>query len=431
MAERVVIATLDIDEQGAVRSVKAVEQQVGSLEKQTRTTADVFTARMFNMKNAATAFLGTFTIAGGVLAFKSFLTSIVESQENFKRFSETAAATQKSLFKMVGDMTGLNQALGDMATILERINAMNAGDSEPGKLGILWKFLWGQTDIGRVEAIINRVAQAAAVGTTQGPPAPAGIGNYGYDPDAPQKARDAAAKTFAEQKQAILEGAQSLSDYNLAALEAGKLNRELYESSIMAASGFEKLDEKIEETNIDEEALVNPDKWQKFKTAFKDAINEMVPDLTLVGAAINSAQAAIDGMSSALIQGFKEGGLTFKKIISGILEAVGQMLIYLGSAAVIKGIFTYNAAEAAAGAAAIAIGGAALALSSRWGAGSEGVAPGLGGNGFAASPAIAGGGNTYNITNIIEGSGNPDAVARSVVKYIKRATADGAGGGAI
>lgn len=427
MAERIKVAELYVGDDGIVRAVKSSETAIRGLEKQTKGTADVFTARMFNMRTAAQAFLGTFTLAGGILAFKSFVTSVFEAQENFKAFAASTEKTQKSMFRLVGDVLGLNKALADTSAILDAINAKSEASRGGQDWGVLGKILLGVTNPGRVllalEGLLHLGAGAAGP-VVQGPPAPSGLLTEGpYNPTG-----EAAAKAFAAQKQAILDSEVSLSEYNLAALEGGKLNRDLYDSAITAASGFQTLDSAIEETNIDMDVLVEPTRWQKFKTAFKDAINEIVPDLTLVTAAVSSAQAAIDGMSNALIRGFEEGGLTFKKVIAGILEAVGQMLIYLGSAAVIKGIFTYNAAETAAGLAAIGIGGAALALASKWGAGSESSA--LGG-GFGASPALAGGGRTYNITNIIDGSSNPEAVARKVVIAIKRATADGAGGGSI
>lgn len=429
MAERIKLADLYIDDNGVVRATKNSASAVRELGEETKRSSDVFTSRFFNMKNAATAFLGTFTLAGGIVAFKSFVTSIFQAQENFQAFATATEKTQRSMFRLVGDVVGMNQALADMATILDKIRAMSddTRGEDGGTLGILWKAFWGTTTVGRIEAMLRAVAGYIGQSEPMGPPLPPGFDNrIPYNPTG-----DAASKAFSEQKQTILENAQSISEYNLAALEAGKINRELYESSIMAASGFQEEGEAIADLSDELETVVNPSTWQKFKTAFKDAINEIVPDLTLMGAAISSAQAAIEGMSSALVQGFKEGGLTFKKIISGILEAVGQMLVYLGSAAVIKGIFTYNAAEVGAGLAAIAIGGAAISLAAKWGSSSDPAPAGFGGEGFGASPALAGGGNTYNIGVTVEGSSNPEATGRRVALAIKRALADGAAGGSL
>lgn len=425
MSERVVIATLDVDESGAVRSVKAVEQQIGSLEKQTKGTADIFMARMTNMRSAAAAFLGTFTIAGGILAFKSFVTSLFEAQGNFKAFADSADKTQKSIFRLVGDVLGLNQALADTATVLDKIREMNeeARGSDPGMLGILWRALWGSTSVGQIELMLKAAAAVAGRGATMGPAAPAGIGSEPrYNPTG-----DAAAKTFAEQKQTILESAQGLSDYNLAALEAGKLNRDLYQTAIMAATGFDDLGEKIEETTINEEAFCEPSRWQRWKTSFEDALSKMAESLTTVNLAMDIAIGGAQAFAGSLATGILEGGLTWKSMIADMLKSIGMLLMSWGALGLVMAYFGYgpglkaSAIAFAAGTAALV---AARQLSPRGGV--EGSPAGAFGG-----AAVAGGGNSYAINVTVEGSSNPDMTGRRVALAVKRALADGAAGGAL
>jgi len=148
MAERVTVATLTIDEQGAVRSVNNLVGAEKKLDAQTKTTSDAFTARMFNMRSAAAAFLGGFTLAGAIFQLRELATAVITSSDAWAAYSKSADAAGKRTANLLADLLGITAALEGTTPWLNRLERL-AGVAKgqnyqgPTAFGIIGTLLWG------------------------------------------------------------------------------------------------------------------------------------------------------------------------------------------------------------------------------------------------------------------------------------------------
>ena len=160
MAERVVIAQLVIDETGVVRAIQQTKEQVDGLGKQTKTTADVFTARMFNMRSAAVAFLGVFTAAGVVYGLRNLAAEALKAN--------TAFAPMASSWERFS--TSLKLSLSYMPGVTGALNAMGAAAAKPERTiaGIVGALNNLSPKAMTALLIIGRALDAAAPGSQTG-----------------------------------------------------------------------------------------------------------------------------------------------------------------------------------------------------------------------------------------------------------------------
>lgn len=99
---REVIADIDFDNTGSVR-LRGLEGDLGGLQSQTEKTANVFTHRMFNMRTAAMAFLGGFTVAGAILVFKGFVEDVAQGNKHFKELAASGKVFYETILGIVKD----------------------------------------------------------------------------------------------------------------------------------------------------------------------------------------------------------------------------------------------------------------------------------------------------------------------------------------
>jgi len=433
MAERVVIATLDIDESGAVRSVKAVEQQIGSLAKNTKVNADVFTRHMFNMRSAATAFLGAFSLAGIAYGFKSFIDSVYRASPQFDEFSRALDRVTASTVRLYGSALGVDRQLSDLEIVLNGIanvtdRVKDAAASSP-TMGYIGKFLFGQTALGQLRQML---ADAASI--------VGGMGLGGAAPPAPfvdSKAVDnweAAVKEavtsaiYYESWQAVInkdirEAVKLTGDWNEeldlagnALREAGHPGEGFMEPGFGTNLGFERpggaglfTEENIGTIDSYAEAITEAtNAYMTFGTvasAAYDAINAAA-----TSGVLSQQTAARIGMAIMAVESIMKGKIE-------LAEAVAAAASYRYGAAALHGT--------AAGlyfAAAAFYGKGAISGASGGGGGRE--------RGFSGAGQIDQRPPAPQITIILEGSIS-DVRLREITGGVVKAITDGAGGGQI
>ncbi|HKB37264.1 MAG TPA: hypothetical protein VKD72_12485, partial [Gemmataceae bacterium] len=302
---REVIADLDFNEASAREAIRVLQERIASLEGQTRRTADVFTARMFNMRQAALALLGGFTIGGGILAFKNFLEQVIKSAGAFSTFQEHLGRTETALSKILVDLLSINPLLEALTRWVDRLNVLLesvGANAESGGKIIRW--LFGQTDVGTLlrliesmGALIDKASGRKAVLDFIGPPAAPGIGNE---------------PRFAPDLDKFLEKAKN---FNIEAMTHG-----LFVAKEMAKGVGENLNfvnEQIEEITINQYSLAT-------------AIDLSAEKFELLSVAAQAAGAAI---GNALFT----AGTTAKQALAAILKqitviALTQSFMHLAAA---------------------------------------------------------------------------------------------------
>lgn len=429
MAEKIVLAELDVDERPAAAALGRLDGSSDKLSK-------AFEHRLFGMREIARAVLGGFGVAGAIEGFRELGLAVLTSQEHFVQFQQAVSRVSSTVVHDLGDIFSVDKSLESIATILDAItiglDKLKSGSA--GTLGLVWEALWGQTPIGQVQQMLDMAA--ALIKLT--------MGSALNELTLPETMQGGAGGPIQEVIDFITPFLQKLHDFGQ------QFPNELAVAVGAIGEVIPFVEEKVTDLDAGLDALVEPSRWQKFKdglrAAFslivtdiervKDEIQRAFPDMERVTTAVAfgflALQAAAQSFAQTLVTGLEQGGLTFKRILSGMLDAIGQMLIYIGAAMVAKGIFTYNAHEAVLGLAAMAAGSAAIALSKRWGAGGSNspVPSGLGASGSAsagAAPAPAGPQITFQIEgNVIA----TEQWMRQQAIWIKRALADGAAGGA-
>lgn len=389
MAERVVVAEISIDETGAVRAIKNVQDSVGGtsrtfegFDRQTLATSNAFTHRMFSMRSAAVAFLGGFTLAGVILGLKNLITEAVKSDVGFKSLAASAKVFHETIVDIIHDLPGFS-------TIVEHFGDIMLGFAAEFKV-----LFSGQG----IKALMNDLLN---------------------DTDTFLKLFTAKLAQLKKERDNLVGGSFIHPDV-LVSLNQWQA---LLQSDLVATREWVEAQREAKLVTEENLPLI-----ETFKHRWLDTLRELKAQLkdTKIWTDLLSASLAV-----ALTSGAEEGGLTFKKVLASMLEAVGQMLISLGSLLVVRGIFTYNGAEVGAGLIAIAAGLGAIAIAHKWGGtGSEAGGSGSRGISNAAPPQRA----VQNITIVYEGGligvgQTADQFARQMVIPFQRALAAGAGGG--
>lgn len=120
---REVIADVDFGDETLNSTLARIRGNIGGLETQTVKTANVFTNRMFNMRTAAMAFLGGFTVAGAIVAIKNFIEFAAKGDPAFKSMATSSTVMQNSLAEAVRSMPGFHAAIVGIDKLFQHIAA--------------------------------------------------------------------------------------------------------------------------------------------------------------------------------------------------------------------------------------------------------------------------------------------------------------------
>lgn len=418
MAEKIVIAELIVDDKGVVRGIKEATEQVRLLGGQTKTTADAFEHHMFSMRSAAGALLGTFTVAGGILAFKDFLGSLVEATENFPKFTSAVHSAKTAIVEFYSAVLNVNQTVGDLTKLTNVVTHMfstvKAATSEGGPLGAMWQFLWGQTAVGAIQnmlhsltGVIEKVAPSLTAGpeqpTTESVQGSAGLQGFGV-----ANFLQMTTSAFAQMK--------------ILAVESASLFRDNAGAAALADDAVEDLNSSIDE-------LVRPSRWQQFKTEVRDAFSEVAMGMTTVNLMVDLIVGAVQQFTNEIAQGFSGAGMTFRKFVADMLMYIGRLLLAWGALALVTAYFGYGPGYKAAGVA-FAAGIAAMAASRAIGGSGQNAGGDAAGGGYAGAGVAPPSAPSYAITIVNTGTVvSKEEWTRGVIIDIKQALADGAGGG--
>lgn len=125
MAERVVLADIVFEEEGAVSSLKRTDlalvgtsSSVDTLAKHTRDTSSVFVNRMFSMRQAAVAFLGAFTVGGVIIGLKNLISEAARQEVGFKNLAASAKVFHQVMLDIIKDLPGFSKGIGTLGDLL-------------------------------------------------------------------------------------------------------------------------------------------------------------------------------------------------------------------------------------------------------------------------------------------------------------------------
>jgi hypothetical protein len=415
MAERIVIARLEVQEDGAVRAIQSTQQSIGSLERQTKQSADVITQRLFNARTAAAAFLGTFTAAGAVMAFKSFVTEVFKAQSGFKAFSADADNAKRQVLLLAGDVFHVNDALGGMSAWLERISgsiALFRSSGNADKAGVLWSYLFGATQIGQMMQLLGLAGQVI----DKAAPGLRGAGKEPYIPravklDQPPNLADTVRGFADEQAWQLAPGPWMIPEGDVREQTRAWLNL----NEVMTEYG-----------RIVEEDVIGPTAQLQFEM---DAAAER----------LNFWQSTITAGMSLIGNAIADQGMTARKAVGALLETMSQVAFMFAAvhfaaavgattglgAALTGGTPSMHAKSAAKWAAVGALTAVAASHFGGEGGSSAGAAAG-----DVSQQSLAPQTRPVNVTLVIEGHViGDDAFVRGITNKIKKSLADGSAGG--
>jgi hypothetical protein len=182
MADTLVLAELTIDANGVITGMAATvdafkkgERSLNNFGAESQKSAkhtELLTSRMFNLKNAVTAALGGFTIAGAILSLRNIATDALRASDNFAAMDQSMGRAYNSLLKTLGVFVDLDATVKSTSIYLDTIaNTLDRfKTSGPGKL---WEYLWGNTTAGELMALYNAGAkylEAAGLSATPATP---------------------------------------------------------------------------------------------------------------------------------------------------------------------------------------------------------------------------------------------------------------------
>jgi hypothetical protein len=442
MAETVVLAELTIDASGAVSGVAAVDKAFVGLGRRTTevsTTAKnaagplaALTSRMFNLRTAAVALLGTFTLGGLVLGLKNFIADIYRAAPGFKDFQTAVQGATSSLTSFIAQAIGASRTLDSLTTILnsvrtgvEAVKRIAGGET----VGNLWRFMWGLTPIGKVERMLELTASVlnrAGVGGPGGPQtggAPLGsagvgaIGGLGFldVPAAPGAKRRPG--PYIAQAIRIPESLDTLGPLH-------DLLVDLFQPIEEVALGFESINDEMAKMSVQ-----NIPELSKTVPEFKSVFDELAQSLRMTNLEFEALTLASHEMGSELASAIAGTGASFREAVVDILTSLSRLAFTYALMNVAFGIMastgagaallagtpsTFFKAAAKFAAVGIAAGLAARAVS---GQGEE--------SGGALAGAVggpSGGGRTINITvnGSVIGGGNDAAIGRWLEDLLRR-----------
>lgn len=359
---REVIADIDFDQSGVV-TLGRVGQSMGGLESQTIRTANVFTARMFNMRAAAMALIGSFSVAGIILGLKSLITNIVQGDSAFKDFQLSAKGVADEFARLAREAFNVGGGLQGATTWMVRIEASllairQMAESAPaqsaGSQGVIAAVLFGIPGIGPLLQNLDQAGNAIDM-LTKKQQAAILKGRENFDPKRVEDWEAAVKKALA-----ALPGDEGSKP--LGTIGPGF---RLIEGQIIPKA--ERL------PDILEPATETFEEWGTLFVGFENSFNDVgenirewditgkTEEIKQMSEASQLAADAIVAIGQSITQHILQGGLTFKAVFADMLMAMVPVL--LGLAAI--HLLEYDFAGAAyAFGAAIAAAAAAKALGS-------------------------------------------------------------------
>lgn len=399
MPDTLVLAELTIDSSGVVTGVGVVKDSLGQAEQATdkfgktvsRNTGftEKLTERMFSLRHAAVALIGSFSLAGIIFELKGFLEEVIKSDAAFEDLQKSAAALHSEFISIARDGLGISSTLREATQWMDRLSGaiLAAQAASPGgkKQGVFQNLFFGDPGISLLLAEFDAIGAAMdklfakQIAQIQ---AARGVGGVSVFEEWQQALKDTEAQLLGLEKGGIgtvapgfklIDGviakvATRLPDALTALEDASNPLKETWQEMNQftdeIASGWETADEAIA-------GIQETDLHSTFKEVSENA---------------QLAASAIVAIGQSITQHIIQGGLTFRSVFADMLMSMVPVL--LGLAAI--HLLEYDFAGAAyAFAAAIAAASAAKAL----GAGQQrgyGSQPG-------GQPALAGASSTVTV----------------------------------
>lgn len=182
MGEELVLGRLTIDRQDIIRGFSEVDGSIDKsgrrlvdLERTTIRTSNAFTARMFSMRSAVVAFLGSITLAGTILEFKNFLGSVAALDPKMKELSETAARVGTAFQKMFAPIVraGIVDATVKLSLFEDALSGIitgfqskfrSMGAGEKAAFLTILTLLGGPAGVGAFGGVVGQGAGGPGVG---------------------------------------------------------------------------------------------------------------------------------------------------------------------------------------------------------------------------------------------------------------------------
>jgi len=465
MPETLVLAELTIESSGVVtgfrestNAIAGFDKKLTDLSGSTTRTSNVFAARMLNMRSAAQAFLGGFTIAGAVFALKNFAEAAIRANADFGKFTSTFSKFNADLLAVIGNLPGISQGMNDTAAGLERMDRvlvrMRASEATPGgqRAGVIVSTLFGSTPIGGllnnlrlVGAAIDALFPASATGGgTLGPPGQArpwefvGLLDVPAAPGA-KRPGSAGGGAGAAGGSSIL---QDMWEENIDLSD--KMNESLEKRSeiifsegwrevgglmfpVLDPDAIERWEASLELSDRQNEAWENVPLPQL--SAYESNVRSLSDALDQISIGFDTAMVASQAFGNALAQAAVDGSLNARKMLGEIIQAIGRAIIAYGVLIMAESYFTKDVAGFFKGVGFVVLGAATVGIGAK--ISSEGGGSASAEGGAAAAAGVSGGGGSreqnvyvYNYGTMIGGS--PNELARAFKKLLRTAEADGA-----
>ncbi len=423
MAEALTLAELSVDSRGIVSGVApgnaalvGLERNIDRTAKQATTASgpfDLLTKRMFNLRTAAIALLGSFTLAGVIFQLVNLATTLVTGTDAWKQWSEAATDALKALSGGEGLIERISRHLGEAAKGTGITPGLTTSESVAKLLALRTKvteeltkipagFTFGatpkdilarqvlQNDLDNIVRALVKLQEQS--GLTQGQFDELFGTQLSTAIVQATRLEEGFNDTLQKTHEPVFKAVKLTGDWNEELEHAGVLLRDLTPAVDTSLSALEQWEAAVELVNRQMDALANPGRNDQIMTlgeSFEDLAVSMEParlKFELILAAVNqfAAQVSI---------GLTEGGLTIRSFIADMLKMVGQMLLAWGALAVITTYFTgYPGFHVAF--AAIAAGVAALLAARLIGGGRESIrqAP------AAQGAATGGAGTSLSVT---------------------------------
>lgn len=399
MAETLVLAELSIDSSGVVTGVGVVKDSLGQAEQVTdkfgRTVSrnagftEKLTERMFSLRHAAVALIGSFSLAGIIFELKGFLEEVIKSDAAFEDLQKSAQALHFEFVSIARDGLGISSTLREATQWMDRFSGAILAMQETGgggkERGVFQNLFFGDPGISLLLAEFDAIGaamdklfakQIAQVKAARG------VGGISIFEEWQQSLKDTEAQLAGLEKGGIgtvapgfklIDGviakiATRLPDALTAVEDASNPLKETWQDLSQftdeIASGWATVDEEMG-------AIQETDLHETFKQVSESA---------------QLAATAIVAIGQSITQHILQGGLTFKSVFADMLMSMVPVLLGLAAIHFLEYDFA-GAAYAFAAAIAAATAAKALGAGQQRGYGSQ---PG-------GQPALAGASNTLTV----------------------------------
>lgn len=397
MAETLVLAELTIDSQGVVSGVAVAGGALDGLGRKTETVAkqaaatagpfDLLTKRMFNLKTAAVALIGSFSLAGVLLGLKSLVAEIIAGDAAFASFKKSAAGVTAEFGALARETFNVSGGLQGVTSWLDRVQASmralrQAEEEHPAaasgvRQGIIGAVLFGIPGVGGLVHGLEQVGTALDQ-LTKRQQFQIKQEREAFDPKRVDEWEAAVKKALA-----ALPGPEGLtSDMSQSAFRL--IDGEFIQKAERLPDIFNEIVQPLEEAAVFTDQTTAG--WEATEDAMARIEESDLPDVFFeVSESAQLAASAIVAIGQSITQHIVQGGLTFKAVFADMLMAMVPVLLGLAAIHLLEWDFT---GAALAFAAAIAAAAAAKAL----GAGATRDY-----TGGAAGPAMAAAAPTTNL----------------------------------